>query len=198
MNLKFPAGCPHFKDSDWADYQLQQYRQLVRYAPHQTLAIDCGAHAGIMTRRMSADFKQVISFEPVHYNLLTSNTADLNNVKIHPYGLLDAPAIVPIHINTENSGDCVVGAGDDSIEVTTIDSLDIEGVSVIKMDIQGSEYPALQGARETILHDHPTLMIETERWDPNGVAIEDFLLDMDYVMVFQKNADRIWRWTGWR
>lgn len=197
MNLRFPAGCPHFRDSDWNDYQLIPYRQLVKHSPNRKFAIDCGAHAGIMTRRLSEDFAHVVSFEPVHHRLLQTNTEDLNNVTIEPYGVYDSPAIVPIHINTQNSGDCVVGSGADSIEVRSIDSYGFEAVDAIKMDVQGSEYSALLGARDTILDCHPTLMIETERWDPNAQAITDLLTEWDYRLVFEKNADRIWRWIGW-
>lgn len=198
MNLRFPAGCPHFKESDWDNYQLIQYRQFVKYSPHRKTALDCGAHAGIMTRRMSKDFKNVVSFEPVHYTLLTSNTLDLHNVDIKPFGVLDHLGIVPISINLNNSGDCVIGSGPDEIEVITIDWLDLRDISAIKMDVQGSEMAALVGAARTIQRDHPTLMLEIEKDDSNREMIEETMLEWDYVKVFEKNADRVYQWCGWR
>jgi len=195
--LKFPAGCPHFKDEDWGGYQLIPYLAMVKFAPSKGLAIDCGAHAGIMTRRMARDFERVVAFEPVHHQLLKSNTEDLPNIQIEPYGVLDFTGTVPISINTENSGDNRVGRGPDTIETRELDSYRFESVSVIKMDIQGSEFAALVGARNTIQRSHPTLMIETENWDDNRTLIDELLTDWGYRVVDSKNADRIWRWTGW-
>lgn len=198
MKLEFPSGDTHFKQSDWDNYQLLAYHQLVEHTPHTDLALDCGAHAGIMTRRMSRDFDQVISFEPVHANLLRSNTQDLNNVQIIDKGVYYGEGIFPMQINRENSGDCVLGAGSDSITVIPIDSLNLSRVSAIKMDIQGSEYGALLGAAGTIQLSHPTLMIEIENWNPHARALQELLVNWDYVCVYQKNADRIYQWRGWQ
>ncbi|MBK8610795.1 MAG: FkbM family methyltransferase [Chitinophagaceae bacterium] len=49
------------------------------------------------------------------------------------------------------------------VETLTIDSLGItEKVSFIKVDIQGSDLFALQGAKETILRDKPVIIFEFE------------------------------------
>lgn len=195
--MRFPKGDTHFKESDWDNYQILQYRELVRLSPQRKLALDCGAHAGIMTRRLSRDYDRVISFEPVHWALLASNTEDLNNVEIRPVAVGEKPGTNTISINIENSGDNVVGEGSLEINTITIDSLDISDVAAIKMDIQGSELSALLGARDTIYHDHPTLMLEIENHDPNRAPIESLMAEWDYRLAFSKNADRVYRWRGW-
>lgn len=46
------------------------------------------------------------------------------------------------------------------VEVRTLDSFALTGVQFIKVDVEGSELEVLEGARETILRDHPALLLE--------------------------------------
>ena len=46
------------------------------------------------------------------------------------------------------------------VEVRTLDSFALTGVQLIKVDVEGSELEVLAGARETILRDHPALLLE--------------------------------------
>ena len=88
-------------------------------------------------------------------------------------------------------------SGDTEIQTVRLDDYDTDEVGLIKLDIQGHEYAALQGAKQTILHDHPNILIEMEKWDTNTSKIEALLADWDYDLVFRKNADRIYVWQGW-
>jgi len=196
--LNFPSGDQHFKSTDWDNYQILQYRESVKFTRVRGVGLDCGAHAGIMTRRMSADFKTVHAFEPVHHQLLQQNIQDLKNVTIHPIALSDSSG--PAHMLTrrENSGDCELSGQGLPIQTRTIDDFEFEDVNFIKMDIQGSELPALKGARNTILECHPTLMIEVEAGDPWRTELELTLKDWDYTLRYNKNADWIYTWDGWR
>jgi len=193
MKLEFPQGDAHFAASDWDNYQLLQYTQLVQGTTHRGLALDIGAHAGIMTRRMSRDFERVVSFEPIHHQLLRSNTEDLHNVTIEPYAVGNTNTTVGIYIGVENSGDCRVtkGIGDQQVEQIRLDDTDYEGVAAIKMDIQGSELSALQGAEQTILRDWPALMLELEPDDPNKRTVLELLKDWGYVCRHRRSADHI-------
>ena len=198
MKLRFPKGDTHFKESDWDNYQLTQYRQAVKMTRVKGVAVDCGAHAGIMTRRMSEDFQTVHAFEPVHTELLKHNIQDLENVTVYSSALSDAPGTGFIVLNESNSGDNRLSDQGLPVEITTIDSMNFSSVDFIKMDIQGAELPALQGATETILECHPTIMIEVEKNDPWREELEDTLKDWDYTMRYNRNADWIWVWDGWR
>ncbi len=46
------------------------------------------------------------------------------------------------------------------VEVRTLNSFALKGVQLIKVDVEGSELEVLEGARETILRDHPGLLLE--------------------------------------
>ena len=197
MKLRFPTGDTHFRDSDWQTYQLLQYSELVRWAPRRTLALDCGAHAGIMTRRFARDFDSVIAFEPVHHQLLSLNTQDFASVRVIDSAVSNQSGFTTISINRENSGDNRIGEGELEITTVRIDGLNLSPVGAIKMDIQGSELWALQGAEQTIVRDHPSLMLEIESDDPNRAEIESLMNLWNYSVVYRKNADRVYSWRGW-
>ena len=61
------------------------------------------------------------------------------------------------------------------VPVTTIDKivadLHLPRVDFIKMDIEGSEKPALAGAAQTLVRYHPRLSIATEHLPDDAVAI---------------------------
>ncbi len=46
------------------------------------------------------------------------------------------------------------------VEVRTLDSFALTNVQFIKIDVEGSELEVLEGARETIMRDHPALLLE--------------------------------------
>lgn len=52
------------------------------------------------------------------------------------------------------------GGNGQFVQLLTIDSLHLKNVSLIKMDVEGMEDQALEGARETILTNHPVIIIE--------------------------------------
>jgi FkbM family methyltransferase len=76
-----------------------------------------------------------------------------------------------------------------TVETLTIDSLNIqEKISFIKVDIQGSDLFALQGAKETILKNKPVILFEFEEqfqkeFKTNFNDYVDFVRSIDYKFV---------------
>lgn len=78
----------------------------------------------------------------------------------------------------------------EKIEVRTValddflSGMDIKKISFIKIDIEGHEYAALQGAKETLKKDTPVLVIETGQDEVDSRAlIADFLIDLNYEII---------------
>ncbi len=76
-----------------------------------------------------------------------------------------------------------------TVETLTIDSLNIkEKISFIKVDIQGSDLFALQGAKETILKNKPVIIFEFEEqfqkeFNTSFNDYVDFVKSIDYKFV---------------
>ncbi|OON99194.1 MAG: hypothetical protein ATN35_01765 [Epulopiscium sp. Nele67-Bin004] len=121
-------------------------------------------------------FKQVICFEPqperikVIENYIEEN--QLTNVRVINKGAYNKQGSLYFYINEQNPGASRINHNgtknenlpehftEITIEVDAIDNIckDIE-VTYIKMDIEGAEQYALEGAKETILRDKPKLVI---------------------------------------
>lgn len=131
-----------------------------------SLAIDIGSHIGIHTINMSRKVGPqgaVMAFEPNKklYMELLHNLALNNCTNIIPIAkaLGDAPRMVllnNIHIEQEDSQ----SKNGDLVETITLDSLKLDNLSLIKMDVENYEYFVLRGARETILKNKPVIIFE--------------------------------------
>lgn len=138
-----------------------------RFAPGGVY-VDCGGYTGdtvlqyILT---CPDYEKIHMLEPSHSVMLRAQSrleafsAD-GSVAFHEAAAGDSERDVFFEEN-QQSGDGAVSVSRTSVRVrqTTLDAL-VEGrVSMIKMDIEGMELPALKGAEQTIRRWHPDLAI---------------------------------------
>lgn len=85
------------------------------------------------------------------------------------------------------------------IKVVSIDSLNLDRVDLIKIDTQGSEFPILKGATETIKKCQPWLCFELgtkHTVEANGYTDDDmlkYLYKLDYVIELKSRTDCIMR-----
>jgi len=130
--------------------------------------VDCGAYNGdtvIAFREWLNNsgiekWKKIIAFEADTNNFeeMKKNLQDYENTELLPMGVWDKDTI--LHFNNEGSISSGVTENGIEISVTTIDNaVKNENVTFIKMDIEGSELRALQGAAETIRRCRPKLAI---------------------------------------
>ena len=131
--------------------------------------IDGGAFIGD-TALVLNEYKagNIFCFEPNENNKnLLKETIKLNNVentiKIVSKGLSDSDKTVYFKANDVDSGGNICQNETElSIETTSIDKFVSENnikLGLIKLDIEGSEYDAIVGAKETILKYKPVLLI---------------------------------------
>ncbi len=174
--LYFPAGERHF--TRFGDL-VREYGQLdrdaaYRYVTRWRCALDVGANVGIFSCDFANRFEEVVAFEPVPR---TRECLALNvpsNVLVEPFAIADKRGVLKMYPTTLNSGGSFICNHPDvitpvfemnpadtiAVEVRTIDSFDFDAVDLIKLDIQGAEYPAVVGARETIQRHRPVIMLE--------------------------------------
>lgn len=116
---------------------------------------------------------KIIAIEPKinNYHLLEKNIElnRLNNVVALNKGVFSASGKLPFYLAGKGEGDhSVTKRGDDwtetTIEADTLDNiiegLNVNAVSLIKIDIEGAEVYAIKGALRIIEKNHPKQLIE--------------------------------------
>jgi FkbM family methyltransferase len=158
----------------------EQQRRIYGHGEHFVrpgdIVLDCGANIGVFVRSaLNAGAQKVIAIEPAPENLecLRRNfkrEVEQNRVVIYPKGVWDRDDFLTLNITHGNSAaDSFVitpehsAASADKLPLTTIDKLVAElglpRVDFIKMDIEGAEVKALNGARQTIAKYHPRMAL---------------------------------------
>lgn len=170
------------------------------------IVLDIGANMGSYTLPIAAAHPhlQVYSFEPqrvVFYQLCTNIFMNrLDNVYAHNYGLSNSTWTksfeVPDYINENNIGAFSV---DDDVRskgylVTThgnleqvhaipLDTMQLKNVRLIKIDVEGHELEALQGASETIkASNYPPILFESwdDRFADKQKILFEYITSMGY------------------
>ncbi len=138
-------------------------KEVVSFEDGETF-IDVGGYEGETTAEFfseAGELKNIhaVILEPEKANIekVKENFGKDNRVTLMPFGAWSEYQKIAISSDSSNS---TLGFGDDFVECDTLDRL-LEGVSptYIKMDIEGAEYNALVGARETIKKYTPKLAI---------------------------------------
>lgn len=169
----------HVKSLEWA---LERCRLRARLRT----AVQAGGNVGLWPQRMAQSFRRVITFEPDHSLvtecLLMNVSAD---VEIRHAALGDVEGTCAIKHRGLGSARVVDG---DSVEMTTIDALELEDVDLIQLDVEGYEWHALRGARKTILRCKPLIQVELRpklllKYGHDPADIREYLTAMSYKQV---------------
>jgi len=195
----------HDPASDKFLYQQSHLTAAMRYVTNRDCAIDGGAHVGTWSLVMSGTFRRVIAVEPSPdtFECLDRNLreAGCQNVECHQVALGASAGSVSMTLDPEqaqraNTGARFVQPGG-TIPVVTIDSLHVPSLGFLKLDIEGSEFAALQGAKETLLRCKPIVLFENKRlWTRHyGVpkdAVSRYLSGLGYRHLERVSMDEIW------
>ena len=155
-------------------------------------SIDIGAHIGFHSLYFSELFNNVYSFEAnsQNYECLKYNTKLKTNINCYNFaigemsshGKIIIPWDFPIKENI-NSGMGYITSGDD-VEIHSLDSLKLDNISFIKIDVEGYEYFVLKGAMETLKNNKILLMFELNghesRYNIRYENIHELLISLNY------------------
>jgi len=176
-----------------------------------SIAIDGGAHVGTWSKVMAEKFDRVIAYEPTFetFGYLTENLAGHPNVECRNEALMDSQGWVVVKRpspkrtklslrpkRTKLNVRFVERVPDGDVRCSAIDDLGLDSCGLIKLDLEGAEGLALQGARETILSHRPVLIVEVKclsrrfGWKPK--AVHDYVIQMGYEEVMHENVDRVY------
>lgn len=141
---------------------------IKHYVKEGSLAIDIGAHIGVHTITMSRKAGPkgaVIAFEPQKkiYTELLHNLSINKCKNVIPLRKAVGESFSVIQMakaNPLNEGGTSFGTGGDFAEMIPLDTLNLNNVSLIKIDVERYEYNVFQGAKETILRNKPVIIFE--------------------------------------
>lgn len=152
-----------------ADLEAQYFPKDLQAWPAPLRMIDCGAYDGDTFRQISSlglELDSYVGFEPDAANfaklVMEIVKPDLKkpvNAALWPCGAWSHCCQLRF-ASGNGSGSAVSGQGDCVIQCVSIDeALPVFRPNLIKMDIEGAEYPALLGAARTIREHRPGLAI---------------------------------------
>lgn len=149
-------------------YEHEILEHLHEFHKKQGVVIDAGANIGnhIVFYANFLECDAIYGFEPLPqiYPVLQENCKNLDNVFISPNGLWSSETLGEVHRYQIEPGCTSVSPGGISgvniIPMVTIDSLGLENVTLIKLDVEGPELEILKGGEATIRRDLPLLLVE--------------------------------------
>ncbi|OPZ92213.1 MAG: hypothetical protein BWY74_01687 [Firmicutes bacterium ADurb.Bin419] len=166
--LYIPVG------GDWVREFWRCYYQVLivdQYAGHRIqegdIVFDCGAQIGMFSLLASKQgAKSVYAFEPYKPNVVCLEKLMRldKQINVIPFAVGNFNGMSRFTINDESTGSGFVSDnGEHEVLVYRIDDVvsefKIDKVNFIKMDVEGSELSALEGAAETIHRNKPRLAI---------------------------------------
>jgi FkbM family methyltransferase len=161
------------------------------------VAVDAGAHIGLIAARLLERFAHVHAFEPFPANAecLAVNCAS-ERLTIHQAALADRSGTGQLHgVDGKPMGYSLEpfrGGATAEVRTIALDDMGLDLVDFIKLDVEGGEYNALLGAYETLQRCHPVVLIE-EKFDPECRA-SAFLKSLGMACTFETKRDRLFTW----
>lgn len=145
-------------------YQYFPQNEILKLTESEVF-LDLGAFDGDSIKEflkfVNGKYEKIIALEPnkVNYNKLLNNVGGLADIKCYNLGVYRENMRIKFLVDdTKNS--FIDDSGTELIEVVSVDKfLNGDKVTFVKMDIEGSEYDAIQGAEETIRLHRPILAI---------------------------------------
>lgn len=170
-----PAGSDYALHWDLAEQEQNIYGLGGNGVRRGDVVLDCGANVGVYTRlALEAGARLVVAIElaPENLECLRRNMAEeirAGRAVVYPKGVWDKDDMLTLNVSAKNSAANSVVMHPEGerqgpqVPLTTIDKivaeLKLDRVDFIKMDIEGAERNALEGARATIAKHHPRMAL---------------------------------------
>ena len=178
-------GVPHMQDKclqSFLKYCESQNKKFKR-------VLDIGAWCGTWSLAMQKYAENISCYEPdkTHFICLQKNLAPFNNVSLYNHAIGNEEGFVKLTEETATQNTRVIQEKGD-IKICTLDSLNLNNVDLIKIDVEGYEMEVLKGAIETIKNVQ-FIMIElnnnAKRYDSSNREIEKFLPTLGFEILIK-------------
>jgi FkbM family methyltransferase len=180
----------------------EDFRYFTTLIPKGTAVLDIGANIGVTTHYLATHLpaNSIFSFEPIPQNFSTLKklvgVKRLRNVKLFNVGIgkeegkltMILPVVNGVRRHTLariwDENNCFDQGEKFTIPVKPIDSITAlkdHTVKAIKIDVEGYEYPVLQGAINLIKRNKPIIFCELSN-SPNSLQAIDLLKSLGYTL----------------
>ncbi len=151
-------------------------------------SVDVGANKGVYTYWMQRYSRHVYAYEPNPKIFRILEAGARGNVTTRPIALSNRTGRALLRVPKTPKGYSNQGAslnfdavgesyGEVDVETRRLDDESLTNIGFMKIDVEGHEFAVIEGARETIARDRPTLLVEIEQAH-NKAPIEDSLARM--------------------
>jgi FkbM family methyltransferase len=188
VNLEYYCANGLFESGliDWAKQLCGKTRNF----------LDIGAHTGTYSLCLAQYCNQVYSFEPqkMTYYALCGGVALSNKHNITCYNIAlgseDQEGEMMLKIVSNDGGGSTLHRGvmdepvlmEEKVVVRTLDSMDIDNVGLIKMDVEDNELYVLKGATKTLEKSgYPKILFESNR--DNRALFEYLQTEIGYKVI---------------
>lgn len=172
----------------YGEYSQIEIDLLLKLLNANCIVYDVGANIGYHTTAFASHVSKVYSFEPNpnNFKLLKKNTSKLNNVKIINAAVGDHSGTIKIQDFDPNKDDNNYGmmkCGDIGVDVKliSIDNCGLEKPDLIKIDVEGYEYPVIKGCEKLLETRRPIIYYEAHE-TLELKEIYEFLVNYQYTL----------------
>jgi FkbM family methyltransferase len=188
-NLEYMRG---FTDAQYRQY-FEDFLALKRDGE---VFVDVGSFDGYTSLefiKRCPNYNAIHVFEPEPGNMLVvqNKLTEYPRVFFHPYGLSDRSQV--LRFQAQGSCSKISKQGDMEIRVERLDDVIDEEFTFLKMDIEGGEVPALEGAQQAIVKYHPRLAISVYHRADDLWRIPELVLSMrkDYQLYLRHYTEGV-------
>lgn len=186
-----------FRNYKYAKYRNPEIGIIKNLVQKDQNSLDVGANLGLFTYSMAKYSKRVFAFEPNPYPLRTLKYVIDKNVTLLPIALGSIDGVTDLKIprcSTKGWSSNGASLGDKEVEDSPLhslhtykiqsrrlDSLDIENIGLIKVDIEGFELEFIKGSLKTIEKHKPNVIMENELvYNENPFLLFEVMQDCGY------------------
>lgn len=158
----------------YGEFAEGENRLMNRYVQPGDVVVDVGANLGTTVLPLAnavGASGQVIAFEPQPLmtqclqTMLSIN--ECFNVRVITAALAEkrgwARILAPNISHGGNYGAMALGAEGLQVPVMCLDEIELSSCSLIKIDVEGYEWPVIQGAKKNLLKHRPVIYLEAKR-----------------------------------
>ncbi len=194
---------PRYLMASGGVYQIEQLNRSLEFVTSWDVAVDIGAHVGLWSKILVQRFRNVVAFEPMApmRACLEKNIVS-DRLQVVPIALGNRHGAVSFAYDETHTGATHVDLKTPGIiPLGKLDDFHLSNVGYIKLDCEGFEQDALQGALATLTRNQPIVIVEEKlhgvrHYGKKPYAAIAFLQSLGAELLDRIGDDLIMGWPG--